>query len=261
MPPTASGTAAASTPPNTQTSTRKLIGIASDSMSSRSRCDCSVISTFTVASPPARTVTPSLSWTSRSDRSFAYSCVLLSSPAIPATISPDLPSLLTNAARSGAGAVHSDVTDATCGERIRSSTSSVPAARAATAVGPVRSGDDDHHLHVAHVELVRQQFLRLRRLRRRVLESAGAQALCHRHAEDARSHRHQCRHGEHPPRRGEGELCDAVQHATPGRGVASPTTVRGACALTPPNAASHGTTRPSETLKSTFGDFCHQSMT
>ena len=136
MPPTASGTAAASAPPNTQTSTRKLIGIASDSISSKSRCDCSVISTFTIASPPARTVTPALSWTSRSDRSFAYSCVLFSSPAIPATISPDLPSLLTNAARSGAGAVHSDVTDVTCGERIRSSTSSVPTSRATPPLAP-----------------------------------------------------------------------------------------------------------------------------
>ena len=73
MPPTVSGTAAASAPPNTHTSTRKLIGIASDSIRNRSRWDCSVISRFTMASPPARTVTPSRSWTSRSDRSLAYS--------------------------------------------------------------------------------------------------------------------------------------------------------------------------------------------
>ena len=136
MPPTASGTAAARTPPNTQTRTTKLIGIARDSMSSRSRCDCSVISTFTIASPPARTVTPPLSWTSLSDSSFVYSWVLLSSPAIPATISPDFPSLLTNAPRSAAGAVHNDVADATRGERINSSTSSVPTARAAAPSAP-----------------------------------------------------------------------------------------------------------------------------
>jgi hypothetical protein len=43
MMPTATGSAAASRPPKTQTSTRKLNGIAIDSISSRSRCDCSVI--------------------------------------------------------------------------------------------------------------------------------------------------------------------------------------------------------------------------
>src|ERR1700754_2468491 len=73
---------------------------------------------------------------SRSDRSLVYSWSLLSSPEIPATIRPDFPSLLTKAGRSSAGAVHNDVTDATCGERIRSSTSSEPAARAAPLSAP-----------------------------------------------------------------------------------------------------------------------------
>ena len=67
MTPTATGSAAASRPPNTQTSTRKLSGIAIDSISSRSRCDCSVICTFTMATPPERTVTPSRSCATSSD--------------------------------------------------------------------------------------------------------------------------------------------------------------------------------------------------
>src|SRR6478672_2918979 len=76
----------------------------------------------------------------RSDRSSVYSWSLLSSPEIPATIRPDFPSLLTKAGRSGAGAVHKDVTDTTCGERIRSSASSVPTARAAPLSAP--SGEE-----------------------------------------------------------------------------------------------------------------------
>ena len=43
MPPTTIGSAAATSPPNTQTSTRKLSGIAIDSISSRSRSVCSLI--------------------------------------------------------------------------------------------------------------------------------------------------------------------------------------------------------------------------
>ena len=244
MPPTASGTAAASAPPNTQTSTRKLIGIASDSISSKSRCDCSVISTFTVASPPARTVTPSRSWTSRSIRSFAYSCVLLSSPAIPATISPDLPSVLTNAARSGAGAVQSDVTDATCGERLSSSTSSVPTARAAPPLAPSGAETTIAICTSPLSNVSVRSSCALADSDDRVLESTGAQALCHRHAEDARRHRHQCRHYEHSPRRADGETCDAVQDAGRWRrGRFADHSPRSLWATTP-DADSHGTTRP-----------------
>ena len=43
IPPMATGSAAAIRPPNTQTSTRKLSGIAIDSITSRSCCDCLVI--------------------------------------------------------------------------------------------------------------------------------------------------------------------------------------------------------------------------
>ncbi len=71
MPPIATGSAAASSPPNTQTSTRKLSGIASDSMTSRSRWDCSVIWTLTIAVPPVRTVTPSRSPVTSSEISLA----------------------------------------------------------------------------------------------------------------------------------------------------------------------------------------------
>ena len=61
MAPMATGNAAARSPPNTHTRTRKLSGMASDSISSRSRWDCSVICTLTIAVPPVRTVTPSRS--------------------------------------------------------------------------------------------------------------------------------------------------------------------------------------------------------
>ena len=66
-PPTATGRAAANSPPNTQTSTRKLNGMAIDSISSRSRCDCEVICAFTMASPPERTMTPSRLYATSSD--------------------------------------------------------------------------------------------------------------------------------------------------------------------------------------------------
>ena len=56
--PTAIGSAAASRPPNTQTSTTKLSGTAIDSISSRSRCNRELICAFTMASPPDRTMMP-----------------------------------------------------------------------------------------------------------------------------------------------------------------------------------------------------------
>ena len=59
--PTTTGNAAASRPPNTHTSTRKLNGIAMDSITSRSRLDCSVNCTSRMARPPVRTTTPSRS--------------------------------------------------------------------------------------------------------------------------------------------------------------------------------------------------------
>ena len=71
MPPTATGSAAATRPPNTQTSTRKLSGIAIDSITSRSRCDWSVICTLTIAVPPVRTVTLPSPWETCSDSSLA----------------------------------------------------------------------------------------------------------------------------------------------------------------------------------------------
>ena len=58
MTPTATGSAAAKSPPNTQIRTRKLSGTTIASSSSRSRLDCSVTCKFTIAAPPARTTTP-----------------------------------------------------------------------------------------------------------------------------------------------------------------------------------------------------------
>ena len=114
--PTAIGNAAANNPPNTQTNTMKLRGIAIDSISSRSCCDCSVTCTFTMATPPERTVTPSRSCATWSDKVFAYVCALLSPPVMPATISPDLRSRLTSSVVAGGGAVHAEVTLATWGD-------------------------------------------------------------------------------------------------------------------------------------------------
>ncbi len=129
--PTATGSAAAIRPPNTQTSTRKLSGIATDSITSRSRCDCSVICTSTIATPPVRTVAPLRSCVTSAASSLAYFCWSPSFPLMPATISPDVRSLLTSSAAACGGAVHGDVTSTTCGERFSWSTISVPAARAA----------------------------------------------------------------------------------------------------------------------------------
>ena len=57
-PPTATGSAAASSPPKTHTSTRKLTGSAIDSITSRSRSVWELICAYTIADPPANTVTP-----------------------------------------------------------------------------------------------------------------------------------------------------------------------------------------------------------
>ena len=130
MPPTATGSAAANRPPNTQTNTKKLSGIAIDSISSRSCCDWSVICTLTIAIPPDRTVTPSRSCVTCSDSSLAYFCWSLSLPLMPAMIRPAVPSLLIRSLAAGGGAVHGDVTLATCGERRSWSTMSVPTALA-----------------------------------------------------------------------------------------------------------------------------------
>ena len=70
-PPTPIGSAAATTPPSTQTSTAKLSGIAMDSINIRSRAFWSLICAYATAMPPARTVTPSRSWTSSRVRMLA----------------------------------------------------------------------------------------------------------------------------------------------------------------------------------------------
>ena len=113
MPPTATGSAAANRPPNTQTNTKKLSGIAIDSINTRSCCDWSVICTLTIAIPPARTVTPSRSCVTCSDSSLAYFCWSLSLPLMPAMIRPAVRSLLIRSLAAGGGAVHGDVTLAT----------------------------------------------------------------------------------------------------------------------------------------------------
>ena len=77
---------------------------------------------------------------------------------MPATISPDLPSLLTSEAAAAGGAVHAEVTLVTCAEWLSRSAISVPTARAAGAVDAVRGGDDEQQLHVALAELVREKL-------------------------------------------------------------------------------------------------------
>ena len=114
--PTASGRAAAINPPNTQTNTTKLSGIAMDSIVSRSFSLWPLIWTYVIATPPARTVTPSRSCTICAVSSLAYFWASLSPPVMPATISPVLPSLLISAGAAEGGAVHAEVTCATCGD-------------------------------------------------------------------------------------------------------------------------------------------------
>ena len=63
-------------------------------------------------------------------------------------------------------------------------------------------GHADHQLHVALAELVDQQLGRLRRLRRRVLEAAGGQALGDGDAEDAAGHHDKRRDGNDSSWRG-----------------------------------------------------------
>ncbi len=57
--PSAIGNAAVSNPPNTHTRIRKLNGIAIISMTSRSAWFCLLICAYSMAEPPAWTVTPS----------------------------------------------------------------------------------------------------------------------------------------------------------------------------------------------------------
>src|ERR1700739_2450568 len=58
---------------------------------------------------------------------------------MPATISPDFPSLLTREAAVGGGAVHAEVTLVTCAERLNWSAISVATARAAASLTPSRA--------------------------------------------------------------------------------------------------------------------------
>jgi len=76
---------------------------------------------------------------------------------------------------------------------------------------PVRR-DADQQFHVALTEFVDEQLGRLRRLRRRILESASRQVFGHRDAEDSAGHHHQEGHRDDPAGCGNGEQCDALQH-------------------------------------------------
>ena len=82
-----------------------------------------------VASPPARTVTPSRSCRSSSASCLAYFGASLSLPDMLATISPVLRSSLI--IEGTEGAVHADVTWTMCGEVCSCRTMSVPTARTA----------------------------------------------------------------------------------------------------------------------------------
>ena len=77
---------------------------------------------------------------------------------MPATMSPDVRSRLTRSAAAGAGAVHGDVTCATCGELRSWSTISLPAAPSRGAVDAVGRRNDDQQLHVALMELLGQEL-------------------------------------------------------------------------------------------------------
>ena len=104
------GRAAASRPPNTHTSTRKLSGMAMTSISSRSSWFCLFICAYSIAGPPARTVTPSRSWTNWSERVWAFFCALSSPPFRLTTIKPDFPSALTRFLAACGDAVQADDT-------------------------------------------------------------------------------------------------------------------------------------------------------
>ena len=84
-----------------------------------------------MAAPPDRTVTPGRSWASCSDSASAYFCASFSPPVMPATTRPAVLSLLTSSAAAGGGAVHAEVTCATCGDCSSALTISVPVAVAA----------------------------------------------------------------------------------------------------------------------------------
>ena len=113
MMPTPTGSAAANSPPNTHSRTMKLSGTTMDSSSGRSRCDCRVICRFTMATPPERTMMPSVSLAICLVSDSVYSSWVLSEPVIPATIRPDFLSLLTRSEPAPGGTVHAEVTEAT----------------------------------------------------------------------------------------------------------------------------------------------------
>ena len=87
-----------------------------DSMSLRSFWVWWLIWLAAIASPPARTVTPSRSCTNSSLSVSACCCAPFSPPVMPATIRPVLPSLLTSDFAADGGAVHGEITCATYGE-------------------------------------------------------------------------------------------------------------------------------------------------
>ena len=73
-PPTSTGSAAASRPPNTHTSTAKLTGNAIDSITSTSRSVCELICEYTIAEPPDNTVTSRCLGSTDSDTASARAC-------------------------------------------------------------------------------------------------------------------------------------------------------------------------------------------
>ena len=128
--PTATGSAAATTPPNTHNRMIRLTGTAIISRTTMSFRDCSTICTLAIASPPALTVTPS-TWGSAATTCRACSWALVSPPPIPAITRPVLPSLLISAVIAAAGTVHAEVTVVTYGECSSIAVSRPPAVLAA----------------------------------------------------------------------------------------------------------------------------------
>ncbi len=134
---------------------------------------------------------------------------------MPAMIRPAVRSLLIRSLAAGGGAVHGDVTLATCGERRSWSTMSVPTAAGLRAVEAGCRRDGEQQLDPALAELVGQQLGALRRFRCRILESARRQAFRDGHAKDGERKRQQRRDGDDPPRRGDGQPCDPLQQVGP----------------------------------------------
>jgi len=125
-------------------------------------------------------------------------------------MSPDVRSRLTRSAAADGGAVHGDVTWATCSELRSWSTIWLPAA-SRSAVDAVGRRNDDQQLHVASMELLGQEPSRRGRLCRRILESTGGQTLRYGNSEYPQGDGQQHREYDDASRCGNGQQGDPMQ--------------------------------------------------